>query len=923
LISIYPSKLEGEPLEKHYAESVMTLDKWLSINVKSYERRASPPISIEINGSLIDVDKWACTPFSPDDDVRIYPEPKGLEAATIGIIAAAAAAAVVAAVIFLRPNVKTPGSFDQQGKSLNLARSKGNQVKIGDIIREAAGKNRIYPDYLLPPRHYFENTRIQWAELLLCVGVGEFQIDPGAVKVGETSLASLGNTASYKIFGPGQDLSGETAADWWHPSTEVGSTSTGGAGLTLKSTFAIDEQPTADTFLFSGYQISVPTGAGWFPIGWQPGLIARVEVMYPYTYTSPGNGGATIISGPHVAMINPYVGMPIEITGDNAGSYVVASYQPFEEGGLGEDDTPATMTLNYASGAPANGLQTGNLYSCIGYQGLRYRITSVSDDAVNDDDPKTENHGPSTITVERLTATGTADDEWPGFDTFNSATPVITLDASTFEGDWAGPFAACPEDEVTSTLEIDVFFPQGLVNFNTKKGTKNPFSCTIELQYRDMATLGAWQSVRFTYTNATSDQLGYTERVNLPSSIRPEVRMRRIGQESTSTDKYDRVQWYALKARLNKAPRAYEGVTVMTVYIRGGDQLSAQSESQVSVVATRKLPRLVGGTWTGPVATRDIVPWVGYVAKSIGYVDDDFDLDELERLGKVWSDRRDYFDYAVEDSSTVKECISDALTAGFAEFTLERGKLKPVRDEPRSVYGQMYSPQNMTEPLKRSFTLPSPDDYDGVDIKYTDEKTYADETVKCRLPGDEGNTVKEITLNGVTNRDRAWRIGMRRRREYAYRTKSYNFSTELAALNSGYLSYDVVADDVPGYAQSAILEDFMAMDDMSVLVSSEPLQWQEDQQHVVLLRRPDGSTSGPWPASKLDDYRMTIGDLDFVPDTSWEIEPPHLLFGTMKRSGYPVLITSIEPSEYTADVEAVGYDERVYADDNNVAPEDA
>jgi hypothetical protein len=66
-----------------------------------------------------------------------------------------------------------------------------------------------------------------------------------------------------------------------------------------------------------------------------------------------------------------------------------------------------------------------------------------------------------------------------------------------------------------------------------------------------------------------------------------------------------------------------------------------------------------------------------------------------------------------------------------------------------------------------------------------------------------------------------------------------------------------------------------------------------------------------------------IPTIDFVPDLSLEIEPPHLLFGTSNRWCYPVLVTSIEPGDYSADMEAVNYDARVYADDDNFAPEDA
>lgn len=145
-----------------------------------------------------------------------------------------------------------------------------------------------------------------------------------------------------------------------------------------------------------------------------------------------------------------------------------------------------------------------------------------------------------------------------------------------------------------------------------------------------------------------------------------------------------------------------------------------------------------------------------FTTKSVGGTDDDMDIEEFARYNSIWKGRGDHFDYAVEDDSTVKECINDALLAGFAEFTLERGRITPVRDEPRTQFGHMYTPQNMTEQLKRNFSLSAPDDYDGVDIKYVDEITRATELVRCRLPGDQGLTVQTVTLKGVTNRDRAW-----------------------------------------------------------------------------------------------------------------------------------------------------------------------
>lgn len=1034
MIELYPSKLEGEPLERHKTDRVMTIESWLIAKVPSYQVRESPPISIEINGLFIDPAHWSKVEFGPADTVRIYPEPKGtgLEIAAWAVVAAIVA---VGAIMLTQKPLITPSSASNAvgGKGLGLAKTTANQVKLGDVIRECAGKNEIFPDYLTPTRRYFgSDPTVQWVEMLLCIGVGEFEIPPGQVRIGGTPIASLGSAASYAIYGPGESVAAELARLWWHNCEEVGSTSTGSAGLTLTTTTDIDQQLAAEAVQFSEFVVSVPPSAGWFPHGWDAGLIARIEVMYPYLFIAPADGSATVITGDHVPMLAPFVGMKIEITGANAGDYVVATYDPYVPGvpavagsasrvtgnaapsrydfdvtpltftvsrgastftveldaaatdlaglvlavnadlvssGLvasasggflriaeaaspysgvaltlggsasdvfgsspvfvtgvqtvaAADAVLAKITLAYDGGAPVIGLQTGVLWSCIGYRDLRYRISAVSDDSVDDDESTEdadESHGPSAITVVRLTDAGAEDEEWLGFDDIETNTASITLDGSTTEGDWAGPFYACPEGETIRRFEVDFFFPQGLVRYTEKNGNTRSHWAKTEVQYRDASTAGAWTSVPYRFEAMSPDQQGYTRAIVAPTYIRPEVRVRRIGEESPENFKFNRVQWYGLRGRIDKAPTKYDGCTVMALYVRGGDKLSAQSQSQVSVIATRKLPVLVGGAWTAPVATRDIVPWVNYVMKSAGGTDDDMDIDEFGRYNPIWQSRGDHFDYAIEDDSTVKECINDALLAGFAEFTLERGQVTPVRDELRTQIGHMYTPQNMTEQLKRNFTLPAPDDYDGVDVKYIDETTRAAEVVECRLPGDQGLTVQTVTLKGVTNRDKAWRIGMRMRRAQVYRNKTYSWSTEFDALNSGYLSYDAVADDIPGYGQSSILMDVTSGSGSVVLESSEQLTWKSGVSHVVGLRRPDGTVSGPWPATRVDDFRLSVPSLDFEPDVSWGIDPPHFLFGESTRWCYPVLITSIGPGDHSADVEAVNYDPRVYADDDNFA----
>ncbi|MBF0675598.1 host specificity factor TipJ family phage tail protein [Pseudomonas sp.] len=891
MIQIYPNKLGGGPLEERPTFERMTLGAWLSANVKGFERRESPPISIELNGELVEPSGWESTEFGPFDLVNIYLEPKG---AAWAVYAIAAAVAVAASYLFA-PSMPGRNSGTPQGRQLDLASVKGNHAKLNSVIREVAGRQQIFPDLLVPPHRWFASEREQFIEMLLCVGMGEFAIESRTI--GDTPIESMGSAVTCKVYPPGADLTNEPAAQHWHNCQEVGATSTGAAGLELRS--VPGEQPVVSgvSLHFSGNTIRI-NDQSVFP-NWSVGDLLRIELPLDYTVTDD-DPNRDIIAGPLTAL-GAFPGMKIDIAGSNPGQYVVHSYNASAQ----------TMTLDYANGEPAGGLEPGSARMSIGYRGLLYRISAIEHRQYAGGDGET---GEEELTLQRLTDTGAIDSAWPGFSAINSTSASVVVTGNDLPGDWSGPFAACPEGELVSDIEWDVMFQSGLCGLDSK-GRLYDQSVQTELQYRDVALGGTWLTFSRTYKRATMDQIGFTERASLPYPMRPEVRMRRIGAESTSTNVMDKCQWYGLRARMALKPR-YEGVTTIALRVRGGQKLSSQTENQFAVVATRILPVRAGGSWAGSAPTRDIAPWVAHVAKSIGYTDDDLDWTELDRLGATWAARGDRFDASVDKASTVKACIADAFAAGFSDITIDRGKIRPVRDEQRSTFEHMYTPQNMTSPLVRRFTAPADDDFDGVDVEYLDGVTWQKTTVECRLPGDIGRRVEKIKVEGVTDRTRAWRLGMRRRREQKYRRWSYRWSTELDGLNSRYLSYCAVADDVPGYGKSALLLSFAASDGVVFLESSEPLPW-GDGAHVVGIRRPDGTLSGPWPATRVDDYRLTIPALDFTPDTSWQIEPPHLLFGPVDRWSFPVLINKVSPSGGGASVEAFNYDARIYADDNN------
>lgn len=886
MIEIYPNRLEARPIEKHQTETRMTIAEFLNGIMKGgYKPGEKLALTAFVNDERIEVEQWGEFIFKPSDRVRLHIEPKGTDPFSI---TAALFAGVKAVFGMLMPKLPGTPNTPGQGESLSQGSVRGNKIKLGDPIREIAGRMKVYPDYVVPPHKYFRNYREQWTELGLCVGVGRMEILANNVRIGDTSLLALGADASYRIYEPGEAVAGDTAFEWWHTATEVGSSSTGAAGLELTAVSSITPAPSTSNFTFSGYSISLPGG---YPADWTAGLIIRVVAPYSYTVTDGGAGIRDIISGSALSMLAPLVGDTIEVVGTNAGRYLVNSYNSGTQ----------QMTLNFLDGSPVTSLVLGTGSAAIGPDGLRFRITSAA---------------PTNLTVERLDSSGSTDISFPGFTATTPAGASVRIDDSNFESGWRGPFPACPEGELTDRSELSFFFPDGLCGVGREGQVYERF-VTYEIQWRPIGT-ATWISVPFTKANSTLDQGGYTDVISYGGFLRPELRARRVNPLGENLEYHDTVQWYSLQSRI-LAPSNYHGATTLGVKVRTSDRISAQTEALISVIATRILPNENGIEQP----TRSLRDFAAYIPRSLGYPDSRTNFNELNMLAQTWTQRGDTFDMSYDSETTAQRALSDVFGAGFAELTIDRGQITPVRDEPRTVFEQMYTPQNMVGHLRRTPRLVSnPDEFDGVEVTFTNSSNWTEDVVQCFLPGDVGKKIEKITAVGVTNKDKAYQIGMRRRRVQRYRPNHFEWSTEADALVSRYLSYCAVADDVSGYPQSAILMDFELLSGGAViLTSSEPLDWSASGAHGVMLRRPDGSVAGTYLASRIDDYRLTIPSIDFIPDVSWRIEPPHILFGQLSEMCYPVLITKVSPNGLSsARVEAVGYDERVYLSDNSTAP---
>ena len=899
-IEVYASLVAEEADEIHDWNG--TVGAFMAANGIDFKARIEQPVVVIVDGHYVSSTLWSTTDCR-GKSVQLRVVAHGFDPFTWAIIAVVAAVGVS---LLMRP--KIPGqNSTPQGKNLTSAEATGNVAKLNDVVPEIAGRHLRYPDYLTPPRRYFADKRTQYLETLLCIGPGSYAIDGNSVKIGNTPLVGLPG-AEFHIYEQSADVSVHGMHWNWYSAPEVGGTSAGTAGLELSSDVISDIQTPAGTLTFGGKTITASDG---WPQG--IGVGSQIALRIPMTYTAStvteGSGEESYIvsefTGDFSELMPLTVGKAISFVDGNAAPIAVTVRSTTNVGGVlkvrfnvttgsGEDAT--TSRLIVAPGTRTMSFQP---------TGRRYRVSAMTDNVI-------------TLVAQRITGwnnTSWIDDTtWVSFPSTSTAAAAtgIALVGGNVYGKWSGPFVNVPPGEASNAIEIDFFFPSGLSRISDG-GDLEARGVSLELQYRQVGTT-TWASLSKSYAEATLDQIGFTERINMPAIARWEFRARRTTAAGADTQVNDKVQWYGYRSLL-QSPAAYDGWTTIAMRIKGLGDISTSSENRLNLIATRILPVMqVNGTYGGFQPTRDISAFFRHIVHSVGYTDAQIDLFEMRRIHDIWTARGETVDH-VFDATTVRNALEVCVGAGMADLTLADGLLTPVLEGVRTTFdGPGFSSQNVTGDIRRSFATRRPDDNDGIQVEYIDaDDNYTKKTVDCKLPTSIGAKLKKYSATGVTSKVRAWRIGMRMAREIVYRRWSYSLETELDGLVARYGDYVPIIPDIPDFGQSAIITAVVGRR----VTSSEPLRWVDGATHVAAWRNQDGSVAGPFAAAKVSEFEFTVPNGTQMPTTNLSMEPPHLYFGTAQEWCEPAIIRAVQPQgELRVQIQATNYDARIYADDN-------
>ncbi|OED34498.1 hypothetical protein AB832_07315 [Flavobacteriaceae bacterium (ex Bugula neritina AB1)] len=491
-----------------------------------------------------------------------------------------------------------------------------------------------------------------------------------------------------------------------------------------------------------------------------------------------------------------------------------------------------------------------------------------------------------------------------------------------YEG-WTTPYIAVDKGEKAQYLAVDFVARQGIYGLNDEGGLYHR-QADIDIQYRIIdendAPTGEWETKSFSYREATTTPQRYSQRWKVTPG-RYEVRAQRTNNAGKSTRTKDSIHWEGLRAFY--APKSsYEGITKIAVRIRASNNLSQEAENQFNVIATAKLPPIVGDTFGQPVATESIA-WAFCEAirsKHGGALPASMiNIDNILSLHQAWESDGETISRVFDTRGTLLATLQEIVACGRGTVIPHDGQFFVVRDAAKIANRSLYTPfMMMDEPIvERTFFEPF--ENDSVTIEYFNKAIWEKDEILCQLPNRPANNPKRITLPGVTNHTQAWRIGITEAAKLMYRREQIRFTVGTEAMINHFgdrigVNYWTSKQDSYG--------EIIAFDGLRLTLST-PHKLHESKQNYIILTRPDGTCTQSLAISDAGNNSVLIeSELDFEPYIGDLQERTKYQIGTSETITRPFVISDIAPDgENTVAITAFWDNPEVYTFQNGTPPD--
>lgn len=482
-----------------------------------------------------------------------------------------------------------------------------------------------------------------------------------------------------------------------------------------------------------------------------------------------------------------------------------------------------------------------------------------------------------------------------------------------------GGYTANSAGTVTTQIDIDVVFPQGLYEAENDGSFSNA-TVTALFEYREIddtgTPVGSWSTLNsFSKTLNTNQPQRFTLE-NTVASGRYEVRGERTNAKSSDTLVQDRIQWYQMRSIL-PSTKNYGDVTLIAMKARATNNLNSNTQSKFNVQATRKLPIYDGVSWSAATETRNPVWAVCDMLRSTygaNLADSKIDLDQMVTVAAAIETAGENFDWVYDTKINIWDAMKLALRVGRASPVVNLTQVSAVRDEPRSVPVIAYSPDSIIkDSLRWQVRLQPDDDFDGIEVEYLDSDTWKQETVEALIGTDAGTKTQKIRFPGITDRDKAIQAGYYIRAQQVFQRETVSFETGPDGAIPSYGDLIAVSHDLPRWGAWGTID---SIDGDGVTVNlSHSLSGVSG--NTIGIRNKYGAIVGPYTCAKSATNEFQVVATSSIDQTDLDFDDEHTphayYFGQADMIYKLCVVTQVtSDSDDVYSITAVNYDDRIY-----------
>lgn len=491
-----------------------------------------------------------------------------------------------------------------------------------------------------------------------------------------------------------------------------------------------------------------------------------------------------------------------------------------------------------------------------------------------------------------------------------------------------GPYKLNPANTEVEKVLLNFRYPGGLYGITPSTGAIVSATCevTVTLTELDSAgnNTGGSQTFEIAHSFSTTKPLRITEELiptdaSFTGTNRYAVSAVRTNAKNTSTSGQDQCEIESAFA-IGHSLRQYPS-SILYVQIPGTTIVGQNAAEKVNVVATRKLRKLVDGTWQAYAPCRDAV-WaiVDMLQQEFGgnIPDEKLDLVYWEQLAK--ENTASLFDFRFEQATTLWSAITAVATSMRARPYRVGSDIRLAIDSPVALPVCIFTPDTARD-LEIQMAFQTTVENDCIEAAYIDADTGVQDSIFFTPPGSSAVNPTKITFAGVTDRETAWHLAAYTYLQRSLLRDNLKMSTGLDGTIPVLGDVILVSWPFPSWSSAGVV---LASDGGFRLEISESTELEAGW---IALRKPNGSSWGPVR------FTCTETSADGNPVVTLEYEPPaEFVFdgsdrdlvaytlGDATTTTQRFQVTDVSPSGNSVNIEAVAFNPSIFSYDSLSVP---